>query len=137
MERKKKSIVEAFRKKTDETFRLVGGCTASEVEEIVKEHTKQKIQEYALDVGIVDVIVVGSRCRGLEGMSSDLDVVIEYSGREREDVMFDILNEDIICFGDVELDINPITKEKSGGLEEYLPEAEKYLGRKRSIMDGR
>ena len=34
---------------------------------------------------IVDVVVAGSRCRGMEQENSDLDVVVEYTGSTRED----------------------------------------------------
>ena len=35
---------------------------------------KDKLDQYGMDAEIVDVAVVGSRCRGLERESSDLDV---------------------------------------------------------------
>ena len=59
-----------------------------------------------------------SRCRGLEGSHSDLDVVVELSGNEREDDLFDLLHEDDFSIGGVKVDINPITKNKTGTLEE-------------------
>lgn len=37
---------------------------------------------------------MGSRCRGLEQKGSDLDVVVELSTSEREDVLFDTFNGD-------------------------------------------
>ncbi len=37
-----------------------------------------------MDIELVDMAVSGSRCRGLEE-NSDLDVVVEYRGRESED----------------------------------------------------
>lgn len=130
----KKSVIESFRQKSEGMFCPVGGCTAFELEEIVREHTRQKIQEYGLDAGVVDVVVVGSRCRGLEKNDSDLDIVVEYTDREREDVMFEVLNEDEMHIGNVKLDINPITKGKSGSLEGSLTEAERYLEEKRKYL---
>ncbi len=49
-----------------------------------------------MDAEIVDVAVVGSRCRGLEREGSDLDVVVELFTSEREDVLFDTFNGDAL-----------------------------------------
>ena len=86
-----------------------------------------KIDEYDIDATIIDAVVVGSRCRGLEKDNSDLDVVVELSTKEREDDLFNTFNEDGLHIGDVKVDINPITAQRTGTLETYLPQAEKYL----------
>ena len=86
-----------------------------------------KIDEYDIDATIIDAVVVGSRCRGLEKDSSDLDVVVELSTNEREDDLFNAFNEDGLHIGEVKVDINPITAQRTGTLETYLPQAEKYL----------
>jgi len=78
-----------------------------------------------------------SRCRGLEKKTSDLDVVVEYTGNEREDDMFNMLHGEKLFIGDVPVDINPITECKTGTLEEYLPGVEKYLEEKRSKVSVR
>ena len=52
--------------------------------------------------------------------------------------MFNLLHEDNFKIGGVPVDINPITKYKTGTLEEYLPGVEKYLeekSRRISIKD--
>lgn len=82
------------------------------------------------DASIRGVVLSGSRCRGLEGKQSDLDVVVEYVGNEREDDMFNLLHEDKFSIDGVKIDINPITAYKTGSLEEYLPGVEKYLEEK-------
>ncbi|MBO5485765.1 MAG: DUF4316 domain-containing protein, partial [Eubacterium sp.] len=79
------------------------------------------------DATIIDAVVVGSRCRGLEKDSSDLDVVVELSTKERENDLFNAFNEDGLHIGDVRVDINPITAQRTGTLETYLPQAEEYL----------
>ena len=69
------------------------------------------LSEYSLlnvrgmDAVIVDAVVVGSRCRGLE----------------REDTLFDAFNADGLHIGGVRVDINPITAQRTGTLESYLP----------------
>lgn len=119
-----------FRRKTDEKFHQIDGMGAAEIESIVFDYIQSKIEENNLDAEIVGVIVSGSRCRGLEKVGSDLDVVLEYKGNVREDTLFDILHEDGMEIGGVKVDINPITEGKTGTLESYLPEVENYLEHK-------
>ena len=64
-----------------------------------------------------------------------MDVVVEYYGSEREDSLFNILNEEGLSIGGRNIDINPITKDRSGTLETYLPEVEKYLAEKAQSME--
>ena len=80
-----------------------------------------------MDAVIVDVAVVGSRCRGLEQEGSGLDVVVELSTNEREDMLFDMLNENGLSIGGIKVNIGPITAQETGSLETYLPLAEDYL----------
>lgn len=121
------SVVADFKAKTGELFHDISEMNPEEIEETVKCHVQAKLDEYGIDVIIVDVAVAGSRCRGLEQESSDLDVVVELSGNEREDVLFDVFNEDGLHIGDVKVDINPITAQRTGTLETYLPQVEEYL----------
>lgn len=121
------SVVEAFRAKTNEMFHDISELNASEVEETVKCHVQAKIDEYGIDAVIVDAVVTGSRCRGLEKEGSDLDVVVELSTQGREDDLFNAFNEDGLHIGNVRVDINPITAQRTGTLETYLPQAEEYL----------
>ena len=69
------------------------GMTPATIEEAVREKVIQIAEDYGLDVTIEDVIVSGSRCRGLENAESDLDVVVSYSGSEREDDLFNTLKD--------------------------------------------
>ena len=80
-------------------------------------------------------MVTGSRSRGLEQSGSDLDVVVEYKGSEREDSLFEILHEDNLTIGGVPIDINPIKEGKSGTLQTYLPKAEQYLVKKQEAQE--
>ncbi len=121
------SVVGEFRAKTNELFHDISELNAAEVEETVKCHVQAKIDEYGIDAVIVDAVVTGSRCRGLEQEGSDLDVVVELSTKEREDDLFNAFNEDGLHIGDVRVDINPITAQRTGTLETYLPQAEEYL----------
>ena len=121
------SIIADFRAKTNEMFHDISEMNPAEIEETIKCHVQAKIDEYDIDATIIDAVVVGSRCRGLEKDSSDLDVVVELSTNEREDDLFNAFNEDGLHTGEVKVDINPITAQRTGTLETYLPQAEKYL----------
>ena len=121
------SIIADFRAKTNEMFHDISEMNPAEIEETIKCHVQAKIDEYDIDATIIDAVVVGSRCRGLEKDSSDLDVVVELSTNEREDNLFNAFNEDGLHIGEVKVDINPITAQRTGTLETYLPQAEKYL----------
>ena len=121
------SVVADFKAKTGELFHDISEMNPEEIEETVKCHVQAKIDEYNIDATIVDVAVTGSRCRGLEHESSDLDVVVELSTAEREDDLFNAFNESGLHIGEVKVDINPITAQRTGTLETYLPQVEEYL----------
>ena len=116
-----------FRAKTNELFHEISEMNPAEIEETVKCHVQAKLDESGIDAEIVDVAVTGSRCRGLEREGSDLDVVVELSTNEREDFLFDTFNENGLHIGGIKVDINPITAQRTGTLEDYLPQAEEYL----------
>ena len=74
---------------------------------------------------ISGIKLVGSRIVGNFKNTSDLDVLMEYKGELREDVVFNILNSSPMMFEDtdwntVEVDINPIKAEKTGTIDEWL-----------------
>ena len=121
------SVVADFKAKTGELFHDISEMNPEEIEETVKCHVQAKIDEYNIDATIVDVAVTGSRCRGLEHESSDLDVVVVLSTAEREDDLFNAFNEGGLHIGEVKVDINPITAQRTGTLETYLPQVEEYL----------
>ena len=121
------NIITDFRAKTNAVFHDISEMNPTEIEETIKCHVQAKIDEYDIDATIIDAVVVGSRCRGLEKDSSDLDVVVELSTNEREDDLFNAFNEDGLHIGDVRVDINPITAQRTGTLETYLQQAEEYL----------
>lgn len=124
------NIVENFKKKTNELFHDICEMNPSEIEDTVKCHVQAKIDDYAIAATIVDVAVSGSRCRGLERNGSDLDCgkrhdkdshALELSTNEREDNLFNVFNDDDgMYIGDVKVDINPITPQKTGTLESYV-----------------
>ena len=127
-------VIADFKAKTEELFNGINGQTQEDIELNVYAYLQSKIDEYGMDIELVDMAVSGSRCRGLEGAGSDLDVVVEYRGGENEDALFNAFNEDGFKIGGVQVDINPITEGKTGTLGEYLPGVETYLEEKRAAM---
>jgi len=123
-------VVADFRARTEELFHSLDGQSAEDIEKTVYAYVQSQIDEYGLDAKIVDVVVAGSRCRGMEQENSDLDVVVEYIGSTREDDLFNMLHEDSIYIAGIKVDINPITEGRTGTLETYLPEVETYLQEK-------
>ena len=95
--------------------------------ESYKEDLKEQIGEIMRDEAfgkgefeLVDIAFYGSRTSGKASIDSDLDVFVEYKGTAREDTIFDVLAEQKLMLEGVCLDINPIKKEKSGTLVDYL-----------------
>ena len=128
------SVVADFKAKTEELFNGIKGQTQDDIEQTVWAYLQSKIDEYEIDVELVDVVVSGSRCRGMEKADSDLDVVVEYKGREHEDDLFNVFNEDGLMIGGIKVDINPITEGKTGTLATYLPGVESYLAEKQAMQ---
>lgn len=90
----------------------------------------------AEEVELLGARVYGSRSReGLYHEGSDIDVVVSFSGSLREDAFFNALHEDGLEIAGIPVDINPISTEKTGTLEEYLENAEKYLDEKQSNIE--
>ena len=124
------SVISDFRKRTTEQFHPVDGMSAGEIEDMVSYYVQAKIIENDLDAQVENVIISGSRSRGIEKNASDLDEVVEYKGSVREDDFFNILHEEGFAIAGIAVDINPITEDKTGALAEYLESAEQYLKEK-------
>ena len=123
-------VIADFRDKAVEHFHPVDGMNGEEIEEMVSYYVQAKIIENNLDAQVENVILSGSRCRGIEKIGSDLDVVVYYKGTIREDDFFNILHEEGFAIAGIVVDINPITEDKTGPLAEYLESAEQYLKEK-------
>ena len=129
------AVISAFKDKTKEMFHELDGMDPDTIEASVRKLVQDIVNDYGLDVTIEDVVVSGSRCRGMETEGSDLDVVLYFGGSEREDTLFNTLHEGgNIIMGGVCLDINPISQEKTGSLSEYLKDVEAHLMEKQAQM---
>lgn len=117
-----------------EPEKALGGMSRAEIEETVLCYAQAQLE----DMGLADEVklnaarVYGSRTReDLYNDGSDVDVVLSYTGNIREDDFFSALHEEGMEMVGLPLDINPISTEKTGTLQEYLEQAEKYLDGKR------
>ena len=128
------SIVNNFKYQTEKRFKKIDGIGTEEIIEQTKEYIKTMLNEVDSNAKVLDIAICGSRSRGIERPNSDLDIVFEYEGNEKEYVLFNLLNSEKLYIGDVEIDINPIRKEESGTLAEYLLNAEAYLRNKEAIQ---
>ena len=106
------AVISAFKDKTKEKFHELDGMDPETIEANVKKIVQGIVNDYGMDVTIEDVVVSGSRCRGMEEKGADLDVVLYYSGSVREDDLFNTLNQGNIIMGGVKLDINTISQEQ-------------------------
>ncbi len=113
-------IINSFKNKARSLFRNLNDMSLEEIESYVRVEVERIVTEYGLDVNIEDVLIYGSRANGTESVDSDLDVILYYCGLEREDSLFNILHEEEFSVGNVMIDINPISREKTGSLSEYL-----------------
>lgn len=112
------------------------GYSREEIKGIVTDHINDVMRDYDIDAEIIGMDIHGSRNRHDARPDSDLDVVVEYSGDIREDDMFNALNgeEDALSIEGIKVDINPIRKEESGDLQDYMKQSEEY-DREKSSAD--
>ena len=127
-------IVNDFKEVTEKRFNAIDGMKASRIEDVVKEYIIGKLNGHGLKVEVLGLAIIGSRSRGIERLSSDLDVVVEYKGDIREDDLFQILHEDHFHIAEVKVDINPITEDKTGTLASYLLKAQEYMNRELAFL---
>ena len=126
IQRKNRELIKELREQK-ENIQGLEGYSRAEIKDIVNRYIQNKLEENDLmDISIEGSEIIGSRNRGNARSDSDLDLVVEYSGDIREDDLFDILNEEPLEIEGIKVDINPITSDKSGTLEEYLERSKQY-----------
>lgn len=120
-----------------EPVQSLHGRSMADIEETVLSYAQAEIDSMGLhdEVQLHGARVYGSRSReGLSTEGSDLDVVISYTGNISEDAFFNALHESGMPISGMPVDINPISTEKTGMLEDYLQKAEQYLDEKAAQM---
>jgi predicted nucleotidyltransferase len=118
----------------------LNGQSCAGIEETILCYAQAQIDEMGLseDVKLIGARVYGSRTRkDLFTEESDIDVVLSYSGDMREDTFFNLLHEEKFQIAGIPVDINPISPEKTGTLEEFMEKAEQYLDMKEAEIASR
>ncbi len=116
----------------------LNGQSRAGIEETVLCYAQAQIDGMGLSekVELLGARVYGSRSReGLYHEGSDIDVVVSYSGDLKEDAFFNALHEGGLKIAGIPVDINPISAEQTGTLEEYMENAKEYLDEKQSHME--
>lgn len=123
--------IEEFRNKTDTAFHTEQfyGMSPAEIESAVTSQVQTIVRDLDLDVRVEDVILSGSRCRGLEHRDSDLDVILIYYGSEKEEDLYNTLHSEKMYMGSdmVELDIEPLSVLDMERVVNHISETEAYL----------
>lgn len=137
-------VREKIREKERKAFLAVSDMTQPEaslnhmsradIEETVLAYARSVAEEAGYEVKLRAARVYGSRTAGVEKEGSDVDVVLEFEGEIREDAFFNLLHEDGLTLAGMPVDINPITAEKTGTIEEFLARANEYLEEKVKSM---
>ena len=113
-----------FGEKPEKPVKIAGleNYSEEDIKNFVKEHFNSMLEGSDIDAKIVDIKVIGSRVNGNNHKNSDLDVLLEFDGNVSEDGLFNILNnkEDRLFLEGIPVDINPITKYKSGTIQEFM-----------------
>ena len=100
--------------------------THQEVKDIVRREVEQIFSDADIDAEIVGMEIHGSRSRGDARPDSDLDIVLEYKGDAKEYAMFNAINETPIEIDGIQVDVNPIRKEETGTLPDYMKKSRSY-----------
>lgn len=100
--------------------------TKKELKSIIQNEIIDRLKDYDIDINLISLELYGSRNRGTSGETSDLDIALEYEGDIREDDLFNILNENPMVIDGIRVDINPITAEKTGTMDQFISRSQEY-----------
>lgn len=127
--RKTKPFAEYKSVKVSRPIQGLEGYTEDEILADVRAFIEEQLENAGIEgVTIKGMALHGSRMRGDARPDSDLDVVVEYEGDISEDSFFNLVNYDLNFRGPngIIVDINPITRGKSGTLEQYMERSRRY-----------
>ena len=77
----------------------------SEIASMIMSHVNETLDDF--DLEIIKIAIIGSRLYSNFHAESDLDIVIEYSGTEREDDVFHNLMDDPLYIDHIKVDFLP------------------------------
>ena len=99
------------------------GYSVDEIKDLVRDYVQDLISDLFMedDIYIKEISVIGSRSRGEARPDSDLDILLEYGGKDvREDNLYNILNALPMEIEGIKVDINPINERYSLNTSDWL-----------------
>lgn len=101
----------------------------SEIEESLKADVEELFRQYDSGETEKNLTLVGVKMYRDPTKDGKISLLVEFDSKNpenrwREDSLFNALNEEGIEFNGMKVDFNPITKEKSGTIEQYLKQLE-------------
>lgn len=123
---KEKELSEMHVAEPEETYNIGGHTyTRTQIEEELKEDIQNIFSELSPQPNIE-----GIRLYQNPEKNNKINILVQYDtepgeDKWREDSLFNVIAEEEILFNGMEVDVNPITAEKSGTIEEYLAHLEK------------
>lgn len=103
----------------------------SEIEESLKADVEELFRQYDSGETEKNLTLVGVKMYRDPTKDGKISLLVEFDSKNpenrwREDSLFNALNEEGIEFNGMKVDFNPITKEKSGTIEQYLKQLEGF-----------
>lgn len=125
------SVTEQYRAKTDILGDKLCCVSFREIEKYILDYVNSYVLYNNIPIKVIDAVVYGSRSRGNSKPDSDIDVAVEYENIDneykiKEYALFNLINEEDIFIDGYKIDINPISAEETGTLDDFLFRAEKY-----------
>lgn len=108
----------------------LNGYSYDEIIEMIQSEVERILSDAeAIDeIEIIEIWLHGSRLRGTAKDSSDLDAVMFYKGRMKEDSLFNILHDeqDEIEIEGIIIDVNPIHIQTEQDINRYKKKSDEY-----------
>lgn len=102
---------------------IIPNAKEDEIYRQIRSYLEEYLKLSDLDTDIINVQIIGSRAKQMSRESSDIDVLVEYNNSEiSEDTLFNGLNDDEepLEIDGIRVDFNPINKERTESMEEWL-----------------
>ena len=103
----------------------------NDIEESLKAEVEELFRQYDSGEREENLNLVGVKMYRDPSKDGKISLLVEFDSKNpenrwREDSLFNALNEEGIEFNGMKIDFNPITREKSGTIEQYLKKLEKF-----------
>lgn len=126
-EKSAESNVEVTNEEVMHSISPIEGYTYSEVIDMVQNDVENILSEEGVyNVEAVEFWAHGSRMRGNAREDSDLDVVMFYKGNEKEDYLFNLVNEQELAIDGIKVDVNPIRISNEQDIARYKEKSARY-----------